>query len=110
MIAEFNYGDLKKIGWNRATRTDKKVHALQNVFSCKAHLERGTDFEEFREKLNKEIPEDVRVFTVMEVSSRFNAKTTTSHREYSYYLPTFMLKSINEHYLGTGLFDKKKED
>jgi tRNA pseudouridine38-40 synthase len=28
VIAEFNYGDLKKIGWNRATRTDKRVHAL----------------------------------------------------------------------------------
>ena len=27
-IAPFNYGDLKKIGWGRATRTDKKVHAL----------------------------------------------------------------------------------
>lgn len=27
-ISEFNYGDLKKIGWNRATRTDKRVHAI----------------------------------------------------------------------------------
>jgi len=28
MIAHFNFGDLKKIGWGRATRTDKRVHAL----------------------------------------------------------------------------------
>ena len=35
MISEFNFGDLKKIGWNRATRTDKKVHALINTFSAK---------------------------------------------------------------------------
>lgn len=35
MISHFNYGDLKKIGWGRATRTDKKVHALQNTFSAK---------------------------------------------------------------------------
>ena len=28
MIADYNFGDLKKIGWNRATRTDKRVHAL----------------------------------------------------------------------------------
>jgi tRNA pseudouridine38-40 synthase len=27
-IAEYNYGDLKKIGFSRATRTDKRVHAL----------------------------------------------------------------------------------
>ena len=38
MVSEFNYGDLKKIGWNRATRTDKGVHALLNVFSAKLIL------------------------------------------------------------------------
>jgi len=27
-IHECNYGDLKKIGWTRATRTDKSVHAI----------------------------------------------------------------------------------
>ena len=27
-ISKFNFGDLKKIAWNRATRTDKSVHAL----------------------------------------------------------------------------------
>jgi tRNA pseudouridine38-40 synthase len=27
-ISEYNYGDLKKISWTRATRTDKSVHAL----------------------------------------------------------------------------------
>jgi len=27
-IADYNFGDLKKIAWNRATRTDKRVHAL----------------------------------------------------------------------------------
>lgn len=35
MISDFNMGDLKKIGWGRATRTDKKVHALTNTFSAK---------------------------------------------------------------------------
>lgn len=35
LIAEHNYGDLQKIAWSRATRTDKRVHALQNCFSCK---------------------------------------------------------------------------
>ena len=27
-ISKFNFGDLKKIGFTRATRTDKTVHAL----------------------------------------------------------------------------------
>jgi tRNA pseudouridine(38-40) synthase len=52
VIADYNYGDLKKIGFSRATRTDKKVHALQNVFSCKAHLRKNFNTEEFRVKLN----------------------------------------------------------
>jgi len=28
-------GDLKKTAWQRATRTDKGVHAVANVISCK---------------------------------------------------------------------------
>ena len=56
-IADFNYGDLKKIGWNRATRTDKRVHALQNCFSCKVHIGKNEEEdEEFRKQLNKELP------------------------------------------------------
>ena len=43
---------------------------------------------------------EVKVFCVICVSNRFNAKNCTSHREYSYYLPTFMISSINKFYLG----------
>jgi len=48
VIASYNYGDLKKIGFGRATRTDKRVHALQNVFSCKIQIDKKADLEEFR--------------------------------------------------------------
>lgn len=113
VIADFNYGDLKKIGFNRATRTDKRVHALQNVFSCKVHIKKNTDMEEFRQTLNKLLPEDIKVFCVLEVSNGFNAKLRTSNREYSYYLPTFMLMSINEMFLGnpneTRIMREKRE-
>ena len=110
-ISHFNFGDLKKIAWNRATRTDKSVHALQNVFSCKVHLSReereaNDGLEPFRERLNKALNKDakfdseIKVFCVIEVSNRFNSKINTSHREYSYFLPTFMLASNNDFYLG----------
>jgi len=39
-ISDFNFGDLKKIGFGRATRTDKGVHALLNVFSAKLLMPR----------------------------------------------------------------------
>jgi tRNA pseudouridine(38-40) synthase len=57
-ISDWNFGDLKKIAWSRATRTDKSVHALQNVFSCKIHISkamRENHMEEFRQKLNTAI-------------------------------------------------------
>jgi tRNA pseudouridine38-40 synthase len=45
LIAKHNYGDLQKIAFNRATRTDKKVHALQNCFSCKIQYDdKGKDY------------------------------------------------------------------
>jgi tRNA U38,U39,U40 pseudouridine synthase TruA len=28
LISKYNFGDLKKTAWSRATRTDKSVHAL----------------------------------------------------------------------------------
>lgn len=110
-IAPFNYGDLKKISWTRATRTDKSVHALQNVFSCKVHAFRElkeNHMEPFRAKLNEHLrnllpeenKEEIKVFCVIEVSNRFNAKINASYREYSYYLPTFMLNPIDECYFG----------
>ena len=37
LISHSNYGDFKKIGFRKASRTDKHVHAIQNVFSCKVH-------------------------------------------------------------------------
>lgn len=102
-ISDYNFGDLKKIGWNRATRTDKKVHALQNCFSCKIHISKDeNEDEEFRKILNKELPEDVKVFCVIRPSTRFNSKLNADDREYSYYLPTFMLKSIKKGWYGSG--------
>ena len=92
---------MKKIAWNRATRTDKKVHALQNVFSCKVHIEKDEDDEVFRAKLNAELPKDVKVFCALRCSNRFNAKNCTSNREYSYYLPSFLLTKITDLYFGS---------
>ena len=123
MISDFNFGDLKKIGWGRATRTDKRVHALQNTFSAKVLVakrpyvtvrdENGKvleyrnnvgleeHLEELRTELNAILPNDVKVFSMFVVSNRFNAKNCTSNREYSYFLPTFMLTPITQLYLAT---------
>ena len=77
------------------------VHALQNVFSCKIHIDKDEDEEAFRMRLNAVLPADVRVFCVMRCSNRFDAKICTSNREYSYYLPSFMLTKITDLYFGS---------
>ena len=46
----------------------------------------------------------------IEVSNRFNAKNNTSHREYSYYLPSYTLAGINQFYLGKLGSDLKTEE
>jgi tRNA U38,U39,U40 pseudouridine synthase TruA len=52
----------------------------------------------------------VKVFSVIEVSNRFNAKNNTSHREYSYFLPSFLLASNKDFYLGKLGTDLKPEE
>ena len=106
-IADYNYGDLKKIAFNRATRTDKRVHALQNVFSCKIHMHKEQTEEDFRAKLNAILPNDMKVFCIVRCSSRFNAKNCTSNREYSYYLPSFMLTKMSDLFFGNGKDQKE---
>ena len=101
LIAKHNFGDLQKIAWNRATRTDKKVHALQNCFSCKIQYDdQGKDFQEtyepMRLTMNSLLPKDIKIFTLLSVAHRFDSKTATSHREYSYFLPTYTLTAIRD--------------
>lgn len=49
-----------------------------------------------RLKMNSLLPKDIKIFTLLSVAGRFDSKINTSHREYSYYLPTFMLTAIKE--------------
>ena len=46
--------------------------------------------------MNSLLPKDVKVFAIVPAANRFDAKLATSHREYSYFLPTFMLTPINK--------------
>ena len=71
---------------------------------------RDEHMEAFRQKLNDALNErleknggfrdEIKIFCVIEVSNRFNAKINTSHREYSYYLPSFTLAGIDKYFLG----------
>lgn len=92
LISECNFGELSKIGWNKASRTDKYVSAAMNVISCKLHYDKGRTLDSTVADINKALPEDIRTITMIEVSNSFNAKDSSSSREYHYLLPAFCLR------------------
>ena len=91
-ISPCNYGDLKKVDWMRASRTDKGVSAIMNVVSVKLHKYPNMDEIDMKEKLNKILPKDIRVFRIIEVSDHFDSKDNNNNREYHYILPSFLLE------------------
>lgn len=91
MIDHRNYGDLKKIRFTRATRTDKRVHALQNYFAGKLLIDPEKSLETIVDEVNEKLPKDARLFNFINVVGGFDAKHGASYREYDYYMPTFML-------------------
>ncbi|OQS03435.1 tRNA pseudouridine synthase [Thraustotheca clavata] len=92
-IARCNYGMIQKIGWNRAARTDKGVHAAGQLVCAKLCIEE--DEAKFREKLNALLPEDIRVLEIVQVTKNFNAKNSCDRRTYEYLTPTFVFQPKN---------------
>ncbi len=59
MIDPRNFGDMKKIRFSRASRTDKKVHALLNFFACKLHFDPSKSLDDHIRMLNEKGPKDL---------------------------------------------------
>ncbi|CEG35362.1 trna pseudouridine(38-40) synthase [Plasmopara halstedii] len=87
-ISENNYGFLQKIGWSRAARTDKGVHAAGQLIAVKLHV--GNDIAAFVARVNAALPEDIRVMQMVTVPKNFNAKMSCDQRIYEYLAPTFI--------------------
>lgn len=94
-ISPCNYGILQKICWTRASRTDKKVSAAMNIVSCKLHKYEDKSNEYIIENLNKDLPDDIKIINILEVSSSFNAKDCSNNREYHYIMPSFCFQPKN---------------
>ena len=63
-----------------------------NVVSCKLLKFKEDPEEELKVELNKILPKDIKIFKLIEMSNKFNAKNANNHREYHYILPTFALQ------------------
>uniref|UniRef100_A0A061SCQ4 tRNA pseudouridine38-40 synthase n=1 Tax=Tetraselmis sp. GSL018 TaxID=582737 RepID=A0A061SCQ4_9CHLO len=93
-IRESNFGDLTRVGWNRASRTDKGVHSICSVVSLKMLCPEGgscfnTDPEGTRlaEDINRHLPEKIRVLSCQRVVRSFRARQAAADRRYEYFLP-----------------------
>ena len=83
-ISMNNSNDLKKNGFMRAARTDKGVHAAGNVISLKMIIED----DKIVEKINSELPEQIRVWGIQRTNKAFDCRKLCSSRIYEYLLPT----------------------
>ena len=114
LILPSNFGDLKKMGWGRGSRTDKGVHALLNVIKCKLEISdkylsevksdakeekpenktefrQALDLEKLRQDMNLECDPNIKVFAIMYVTKNFCCKASARSRKYEYYFPLRML-------------------
>eukprot|EP00924_Labyrinthula_sp_SR-Ha-C_P015983 augustus_masked-scaffold_4-processed-gene-15.30-mRNA-1 protein AED:0.31 eAED:0.32 QI:0/0/0/0.5/1/1/2/0/362 len=96
LVKASNIDTPQKFGFARAARTDKGVHALGQVVSLKLLLDINKT-SRFVEKLNKNLPDDIKVFDCIRVANSFNAKFGCYGRKYLYYLPVeiFSGQSVN---------------
>ena len=84
LISDENYegGDgFAKIGWNRAARTDKGVHAAGGLVSLKMRL-KNMATEEAVAAINEHLVPSIRVMAMTRVSKRFNSKLQCEQRVY----------------------------
>ena len=85
-ISDSNHLHLDKINWSRSSRTDKGVHAARLVISAKLLFppncieKDNEDFQSFISMVNKELPDDIRVFSCMRVNQGFYARGACTWR------------------------------
>lgn len=92
-IKEHNFGNLQKIGWSRAARTDKGVHAVGQCVAMRLHV---VDEKKFVDSVNKFLPSDIALFSITKTTKSFNARLHCSHRQYEYFLPSFLIQDHQE--------------
>ncbi|KAK2156955.1 hypothetical protein NP493_1913g00027 [Ridgeia piscesae] len=73
-----------KISFQRAARTDKGVSAAGQVVSMKIFI----DVDSPVEKINKHLPDQIRVIGIKRVTQGFNSKNHCVARTYLYVIPT----------------------
>ena len=75
----FDHSNFKVLG---ASRTDMMVSANESAFELFVYEE--LDKDELKKRLNKSLPNDIRVLTIEEVDANFNVIQDSKEKEYTY--------------------------
>jgi tRNA pseudouridine38-40 synthase len=94
-ILDTNLDKLNRIGWSRAARTDKGVHAASNLIVARIMVEEGEENKRvFLERVNRHLPDEMTVFSAHRVTKSFDARWRCERRFYEYLMPTFMFAKL----------------
>lgn len=74
----------EKIEIHGSGRTDAGVHAIGQTANFKSEVD--IHLEEFRTKLNQELPADIKIMKVTEVDMRFHSRLSAVSKKYSYHI------------------------
>eukprot|EP01012_Entosiphon_sulcatum_P056065 TRINITY_DN7903_c0_g1_i1.p1 TRINITY_DN7903_c0_g1~~TRINITY_DN7903_c0_g1_i1.p1 ORF type:complete len:546 (-),score=81.82 TRINITY_DN7903_c0_g1_i1:24-1634(-) len=85
--------EMFKIHWQRASRTDKGVHAVRNVLSLRLWEYPDITTEKSIEAINAELSPDIRILGLKNVTNNFNSRLDCTHRDYHYICPTYTFLS-----------------
>jgi tRNA pseudouridine38-40 synthase len=106
-ISKANANDPKKSQLVRCARTDKGVHAAGNLISLKLIIED----EDVVEKINSNLPPEIRVWGIQRTTGSFNCYGACDSRMYEYLIPTHcFLPPLPSSWLGKRLVDIATED
>jgi len=86
-VPEHDRGIPKRYDWARSARTDKGVSAVGQVVSGRFYI----DPPGLVDRLNSNLPSQIRIFGYKRVTGSFNAKKFCDRRRYVYLLPVFAL-------------------
>ncbi|KAG6489098.1 hypothetical protein ZIOFF_050356 [Zingiber officinale] len=91
-ILDSNFGKLQKIGWKRSSRTDKGVHSLATTISLKMEIPDLAWKDDpsgivLANYVNSNLPNNVKVFSILPSQKSFDPRRECSLRMYSYLLP-----------------------
>jgi tRNA pseudouridine38-40 synthase len=81
-ISDDNHQSISKIGWSRSSRTDKGVHAARLLISAKLLLPPSypDGIDSLIVEINKKLPEDIRLFSLVKVNQGFCARKSCNWR------------------------------